>query len=151
MLSELELHPSTGSNIIEGFFDQSGKALMMPESAAAVFVTDGQKMKMVLRNKATIYELFHELMHLKHAKSIGLKKYYTMGGKYSPGELIKETWVFEKIIEHKGFFTQSELIDALKYINKVRKENGLGPIIMSFDDIPKVRKEIDLIQIFNLK
>ncbi|AXT52650.1 hypothetical protein D1818_18085 [Aquimarina sp. BL5] len=151
---ELELHSVNSSEVIKGFFLSKGRSVKMPKSAAAIFITDGVKMKIVLRKGATIYEFFHEFMHFRHAKELGLKRYLKLGGKGTSGELIKETFVFNKLINNRNYLTKEEIEHALWYINeRIRSVFGKDPVIPSFslDDIPTVRKQIDINKIINKK
>ena len=151
---ELELHSLNTTEIIRGFFLSNGSAAKMPKSAAAIFITDGVRMKIVLRKGATIYEFFHEFMHFRHAKELGLKRYLRLGGKGTSGELIKENFVFDKLINNKELLTKEEIEHAFWYINeRVRSIFGKEPIIPSFnlEDIPNVRKEININSVINIK
>jgi hypothetical protein len=156
---ELELHPLEGSLSIEGFFVREGVPAMMPERAAAIFITDGTKMKIVLREEATVYEFFHEFMHYKHSQMLGLKKYLSLGGRGTLGELEKEQWVFDMLMKNKDYLTKSEIVHAFDYINNpnpslgVRARFGKSPMSVDFDinKIPEVRKEIKTSEILKIK
>jgi Metallopeptidase toxin 4 len=142
---ELELFPAKGSFEIEGFFVGNQEKAIFHEKAQAVFITDGKKMKLILREKATTYEFFHEYMHLKQAKSIGLQKYYKLGSKNTAGEIVKEEHVFNKIIENKDLFTRNELEHALEYLNDFTYDkNGIDPINFDFDiNVVSLRKKFN--------
>lgn len=156
---ELELHPLEGSLPIEGFFVREGVPAMMPERAAAIFITDGTKMKIVLREEATIYEFFHEFMHYRHSQVLGLEKYLSLGGRGTLGELEKEQWVFDMLMKNKDYLTKSEIVHAFDYINNpnpslgVRARFGKDPVSVDFDinKIPEVRKEIKASEILKIK
>lgn len=151
---DLELHPLNGSQTIKGFYVRKGVPAKMPEGAAAIFITDGDKMKIVLRKGATIYEFFHEFMHFRHAQTLGLKKYLDLGGKGTIGELVKEQWVFDKLMENFNLLTKDEIGHALWYINeRVRASFDKAPIIPDFEisKIPSIRKEIRINDIINTK
>ncbi|KIX20559.1 hypothetical protein SY27_11645 [Flavobacterium sp. 316] len=151
---ELEFHPLNQVKKIEGFFTASGQPALMPKGAAAIFITDGKKMKIILREEATVYEFFHEFMHFRHSKEIGLEEFYKLGGRDSLGELIKEQWVFDILMKNKQYLTKSEIDHALYYINnKVRNKFGKEPVDVDFDlsKIPEVRKEIKISEIFKIK
>jgi len=156
---ELELHPLEGSLPIEGFFVREGVPAMMPERAAAIFITDGTKMKIVLREEATIYEFFHEFMHYRHSQVLGLGKYLSLGGRGTLGELEKEQWVFDMLMKNKDYLTKSEIVHAFDYINNpnpslgVRARFGKDPVSVDFDinKIPEVRKEIKASEILKIK
>lgn len=150
---DLELHPANGSYTIEGFF-LNGNPVKMPKGAAALFITNGKKMKIILREGATVYEFFHEFMHFRHAKKVGLKKYLALGGKDTLGELAKEQLVFEKLIEYRKYLTKKELKHALWYINdKIRYKFGEDPLSFDFDikKIPNVRREVRMSELINKK
>jgi len=121
----------------------------MPEGAQAQFIYTDKQMKMCLRDGATVYEFLHELTHMKHAKSIGLKEYYKLGGRNTPGELVKEKHVFDKIIENKDLMTKGELKHAKNYINDLKELWGEPPISSDFDitKIPDIRKEVKINEI----
>lgn len=111
-------------------------------------------MTIVLRKGATVYEFFHEFMHFRHAKSLGVKKYLALGGRNTPGEIVKERLVFDKMVEYREFLTKKELIHALDYLNeKVYDKNGINPISFDFDieKIPEIRKEIKMSTIIKKK
>ena len=42
---------------------------------AAMFITDGKNMKIILRENATIYEFLHELMHFRDCQNLGKTTY----------------------------------------------------------------------------
>lgn len=155
---ELQLHPLEGSFQIEGFFVE-GVPAMMPEGAAALFITDGTKMKIVLREEATVYEFFHEFMHYNHSQALGLKKYLSLGGRGTLGELEKEQMVFDMLMKNKEYLTKSEIVHAIDYMNNpnprfgVRSRFGKPPIPIDFDvdKIPKVRKEIKVKDILKIR
>nr|WP_321248143.1 zincin-like metallopeptidase toxin domain-containing protein [uncultured Psychroserpens sp.] len=151
---DFEIHSFRGSENIKGFFVKGGKPARMPERAAAIFITDGKNMKIVLREGATVYEFLHEFMHFRHSKKIGLQTYFNLGGYGTPGEVIKEKWVFEKLLEQKEYLTKSELTHAIDYLNdKPFNRNGINPIDFQFDinKIPSVRKEIKIKELLYIK
>lgn len=139
--------------IIEGFYYSNGSPRMMPKRAAAIYIVNLNKAKMVLRKGATMYEFFHEYVHLRHSRDLGIKEYLSLGGRNTIGEFIKEQVVFDKIIEHKNLFTRKEIKQALGYINDVRFKHGKQDIILDFDlsEIPDIRKEIKLQDLINKK
>ena len=84
----------------------------------------------------------------------GLEKYHSLGGYGTPGELVKEKLVFDKMIEYKDFLTKNELEFSLDYLNnKIYAKRGIDPVSFDFDinKIPEVRKEMDIKQLFHLK
>ncbi len=150
---ELELHPEKGEHIVEGYFNAFGEPIILREKAAAMFVCTSEKGKVVLREGCTAYEFFHEFMHARHAKSLGLNKYISLGGKGTRGELMKEQQVFDKIVENKDLFTRRELEHAQDYINEKREPFDIDPVTFDFDieKIPAVRKEIKTEDILKIK
>jgi hypothetical protein len=131
----------------------------MPKGAAAIFITDGKKMKIVLREEATVYEFCHEFMHFRHAKELGLENFYNLGGRDTLGELAKEQWVFDMLIKNKQYLTRTEIEHAMDYLNNplpslgILAKFGKPPIKVDFDlnKIPEVRKEIKISEIFKIK
>ena len=151
---DFEIFPINGSHEIKGFIGSDGKSLIFESGKQAAFVYTRTNMKFVVREGATVYETLHEFIHFKHAKSIGLPTYHSLGGANSAGELLKEQRVFDKMIEYKELLTRGELKHAVNYINEwIYNPRGIEPIEFSFDinKIPEVRKEIDIKNIFNLK
>lgn len=71
-----------------------------------------------LSKKATEIVAFHEMAHLKHFEEIG-DVYLTLS------RLEKETYVWEQILANRNKWTNSELQDALNYINRIRKSFGI--------------------------
>ena len=152
---ELQIGPSKGAFKVEGFFYESGNALILKPKNAAMFVTDGIKMKLVLRENATIYETLRELMHFRHCQSLGIKEYYNLK-QLADCNLIRERYVYEKMIEHMKFLNQKELEHAKDYLNVVIKEHGYGAnefVELPFDinKIPKKRQPVNIDKILNLK
>lgn len=151
---ELQVGEAKGVFEVKGFFYSSGKPLLLEAHNAAMFVTDGIKMKLVLRENATIYEVLHELMHMRDCQKIGMKN-------FSQKPLVdREKYVYDKMVEFAKYLNKKELKHAEDYINwhygKVGKTDNFGnPIkeILPFnlDDIPKKRQEINIDKILNLK
>jgi hypothetical protein len=153
---DLEIHSSSGAKVVENYYNTvTGNPVIMKKTAAAMLLIEEEQIKMVLRKGATHYEFFHEYMHFRHSQDISVKEYLALGsGEYSPGRLVKEQWVYDKIIQHREFFNQSELKHALKYINKVRKDpHGKYPLEFDFDidQIPKTRENINIEELFSKK
>ena len=155
---ELQIGNQKGVFEVDGYFYPSGKTVIMEPHNAAMFITDGLKMKMVLRENATVLEFLHEFMHFNHCKSLGIKNYYNLKG--VDGLITRERFVFDKLMEHKEYLNRRELIDAKEYMNKYYKKNGItdnagNPIIADFNFdikiIPKKRQEVNIDKLLNLK
>jgi|GEM_PF-3547374 len=145
------------SKVVPGDADkvklQSGKEVAFPTDKQAAFYTNAQGDKvLILRENATFFEAFHEMMHMKHAQDIGFDEYLKIGlGKpKAVRELDVESRVFDMIIENKEMFTKGELDSALSYINRVRGKNGLDPLTHNFDDIPNILKERKVQDLFTI-
>jgi hypothetical protein len=156
---DFQIGPGSGIFEVEGYFYASGNLFKMEAKNAALFITDGTKMKLVLRENATVYELLHELMHYNHCKTLGIKKYYDLGKQGINGTILRENYVFDKIVENSKFLNRAELEHAELYINwnynKAGVTDNLGnPIIekLPFDvkDLPTKRQEIGLNKILDL-
>jgi hypothetical protein len=66
--------------------------------------------------------------------------------------LVKELFVFEKLIQNKNLLTRLEIEHSLWYINeRILNRFGKDPILLNFNisDIPKVRQEIKIDSILN--
>lgn len=151
---ELQVGKGKGAFEVEGFFYPSGNPLLLDAHNAAMFVTDGVKMKLVLRENATIYEVLHELMHMRDCQKIGMKQFL------QKPLVEREAYVYNKMVEYAKYLNRKELKHAEDYINwhygKVGKTDNLGnPIqeILPFNlnDIPKKRQEVNIDKILNLK
>ncbi|GLB53457.1 hypothetical protein NBRC110019_24980 [Neptunitalea chrysea] len=148
---ELELFPENGSYTIKGL------ALELSDNAQAAFIisNDGKKLKMCLRKGCTVYEFFHELMHLRHSRKIGVQNYLNLV-KFS-GRLEKERWVFDALMRYKEYLTHSEVDHAFNYIKDLYKRNGklledvgLLKKELYLEKVPKVRKKVKIEQIINI-
>ncbi|NHN25538.1 hypothetical protein FIA58_007600 [Flavobacterium jejuense] len=151
---DFEIFPEKGAFEIKDFIGSNGKNLVMTETTQAAFVYTSKNAKFCVREGVTIYEFIHEFIHFKHSRKLGLKKYHSLGGYGTPGELIKEKQVFDKLIEFKDYLTREELKSALNYLNKdIYNIRGINPISFDFDinKIPEVRKEVDIKKLFYLK
>ena len=148
---DLQVIGNDGSNVIEGYFTASGQPFEMSPRAAAVYVTDGVKRKIVLREGATVYELFHEFMHFRHSQELGLDGYLRLGGRNSRGELLKEQYVYDKIVEHKELFTFTELKHAHDYLNTVYKRFGKEGSEFPFQGHPAIMPKKKTLSILNRK
>ena len=130
---------------IPGFIDRNGGVLRMAPGAATSFVYDGNKSRIVLREGATLYEVFHEFQHFKHSRELGLTAYHKLGGRNTLGEFTKEMHVYNEIIKNIDLFTAKEIIHANWYINKVRSRFGKDTIPLNLPvNFPHIRKETKL-------
>lgn len=150
---DLEIHPEKSSLSIKGYYLPNGSPAIMPNAAAAMFITDGTNMKIVLRKGVTNYEFFHEYIHFRHSKQLTLKKYLSLGGRGTFGELEKELFVFEKLMQNKHLLTREEIKHAKSYINRVLNRFGKEPMTLNFqlDEIPAIRKEIKIDELLNIR
>jgi hypothetical protein len=156
---DLQIGPARGDVVIEGYY-KNGQPSVLPDTSAALFVTDGVHMKLVLREGATVYELLHELMHYRHCQQMGKRKFRNLGRlpKYN-GTIIRERYVYEKMIEHRAFLTQEEILHARKYMNSlINRKNKQFPegskameLIGDFDfDIHKIPMRIQKVNLEKL-
>ncbi|WP_312171437.1 zincin-like metallopeptidase toxin domain-containing protein, partial [Chryseobacterium sp.] len=131
-----------------------GNPLMLEAHNAAMFVTDGVKMKLILRENATIYETLHELMHMRDCQQIGMKAFM------QKSLVEREKFVYDKMVEYQKYLNRKELEHAKWYINdryhKYGVTDNLGNPIKetlpsNLDDIPKKRQKVNLDIILNLK
>ncbi|MCC2590545.1 zincin-like metallopeptidase toxin domain-containing protein [Chryseobacterium sp. MFBS3-17] len=126
---------------------------MSPKNAA-LLITDGKKMKLVIREDATVYELLHELMHIRDCNATGMKSFMQK-------PLVKrEKFVYDKMVEHSKYLNRKELKHAEWYINDRYHKYGItdnlgNPIKetlpFNLDDISKKRQEANLDIILNSK
>lgn len=153
---KVELQVGKGKGLIEidGYHYPSGNIVTLKPTEAAMFITDGLKMKLVLRENATIYEVLHELMHMRDCQKIGMK------GFLKKSLVDKEKYVYDKMVEYAKYLNRKELEHAEWYINwhygKVGKTDNLGNSIkevlpFNLDGIPKKRQEVNIDKILNLK
>ena len=155
---DLQIGKSKGLFKVEGYFYKSGKTVRLKPNEAALFITDGNTMKLVLRKNATIYELLHELMHFRHSQEIGLKAYYNMIK--NEGIVRTERFVYDKIIEYKKHLNRKELEHANRYMNwnynEFRITDNIGNPIkvelpFELKQLPNKRQGININRILELK
>jgi len=153
---KLQMVPSSGEHVIVGYFNKSGRPTVINENSAGVFITDGKKMTMVLRENGTLMVFIHELMHLRHCQSLGKKKYYLLS------TVEREKYVFDKLVQHSKFLTRGELKEALEYVRSNYKFFGVtdqlgNSIILDFPhrfDLSKIqvqRQSASIKKILTLK
>ena len=155
---ELQIGKQNGIFEVDGYFYPTGKTVIMESHNAAMFITDGIKMKMVLREDATVLEFLHEFMHFNHCKSLGIKNYYNLKG--VDGLITRERYVFDKLMEHKQYLNREELVEAKGYMNYYYETYGISdnlgnPLRADFNFdiklIPKKRQEVNIDKLLNLK
>jgi hypothetical protein len=153
----LQIHPANGESVVKDYINsRTNTPGILQDTAAAAFLAKLESVGssiMVLRKGATKFEFFHEYMHYRHAEELGIPEYLALGGYNTQGRLIKERWVYDKIIENKAYFNKSELIQAFDYINRVRDRWGKFPLKLEFDinQIPIKKPDINLEELFSKK
>lgn len=150
---ELQIGPPSGIFDVDGFFMKSGNPVSLTPRNAAMFITDGLKMKMILRQNATVYEFFHEFMHFRHCQILGIKKYYDLGKDLIQGKIIRERYVYDKLIQHHKYLNSREIKHAEVYMNRYYEEFGItdnlgNPLKVELTDelknIPVKRQTINI-------
>lgn len=152
---DLQIGSGTGTFDITGYVSNSGGVYKMPDNAAAAFVTDGKKWKLIIRENATVYELLHEMMHFRQCKSLGKMNYFKyMADTPVKRKILRERYVFDKLMQHKKYLSREELIHAKNYMNDTYYRYGYTEKVdFNFDisQIPKKRKTVNIDKILNLK
>lgn len=87
-----------------------------PRYMAAAF--DNQSGRLILRSNATFYEGFHELQHARQWSELGAAAYNAQS------RFQKEFYVFERITENAGEFSQLQLGHAGAYVLDVAYRTG---------------------------
>lgn len=151
---ELQIGIGKGAFEVKGFFYKSGKPLILEPHNAAMFVTDGIKMKLILRENATVYEILHELMHMRDCRKIGMKAFL------KKDLIAREKYVYDKMVQYSKYLNRKELKHSEDYINihyeRAGKTDNLGNPIketlpFNLYNIPKKRQEVNIDKILNLK
>ena len=145
---ELQIGPAEGYVKVDGFVYPSGKVVVLEPDQAALFIADGIKKRIVLREKATVYEFLHELMHLRDCEIRGV-----MGFK-SITTYQKEKFVFEKMLYYRKFLNRREVHHAKDYIDVVCYRYGyedLNEFGFNINTIPLKRQKININKILNLE
>lgn len=75
-----------------------------------------------VRRLVTYYELAHEMKHAQHWANLGEQQYNRLS------TLQKETYVFEALMDEKHNLTSKEVVDAYRYLNKLRADYGMDPL-----------------------
>ncbi len=157
---ELRVAPSRGAFEIDGYINRAGKVAVLEPGSAAMFITDGKKMALIIRENATVLELLHESLHYWHCKSLGKLRWYNLTkNSYSAGVVLRERFVFDKLMEHRRYLNRNELIEAKDYINSIYNKYGVtdevgNPFKVDFDfeisKIPNKKQEVSIAKILNL-
>lgn len=139
---------------VKGYYTETGAQRFLKESAAAMALVEPYGSAIVLRKGCTHYEFFHEYMHIRHSREIGIEEYRALRLlKHEGGRLIKEQWVYDKIIEYKTYFNKKELDHSLIYIYKVRGFSGENPLKFDFDinTIPQTVENLNIDELLSKK
>ncbi|WP_286494582.1 zincin-like metallopeptidase toxin domain-containing protein [Empedobacter brevis] len=75
--------------------------------------------QMILTKNCTEIVAFLEMCHLKHFEEVGEIAYKGFS------TIKKEMYVWKQILSNRSKWTEAELKDSLKYINKERKKAGI--------------------------
>ncbi|CAM3565879.1 zincin-like metallopeptidase toxin domain-containing protein [Elizabethkingia occulta] len=151
---DFQLGEGKGVFEVKGYFTKNSNPVVLEPHNAAMFITDGKNMKIILRENATIYEFLHELMHFRDCQNLGKTTYL------KKALVDREKYVYDKMIEYSKYLNRKELKHAENYINihyeRIGKTDNLGNPVketlpFKLDDIPKKRQEININQILNLK
>ena len=150
---DLQIGKVEGIVEVTEYFYPSGNIVKLQPNQAAMFITDGEKMKLVLRENASLYEAFHELMHFRDCQKIGKKAFL----KKSLVE--KEKYVYDKVVEYSKYLNRKELKHAEDYINEKYFDYGITDNLgipkkeilpFNLNDIPNKRKEIGIDKILKI-
>ncbi|EFK6936536.1 RHS repeat protein, partial [Escherichia coli] len=80
----------------------------LPPNARAAF--DYGLRNIYLRKNATLYEVYHEVIHAKQFAKIGREAYEALG------RLSREEHVLNEILKSKNLFNEAEIAHAIKYV-----------------------------------
>ncbi|MBB4806951.1 exonuclease VII small subunit [Chryseobacterium defluvii] len=84
---------------------------------------DAVNRQLVLPRDVSELVAFHEMSHVKHFEQLE-DVYHTLS------TLEKETYVWEQTLANRHRWTKTEFEEALDYINRIREDYKLGPIII---------------------
>ena len=73
-----------------------------------------------LRKNATLYEVYHEVIHAKQFAKIGREAYEALG------RLSREEHVLNEILKSKNLFNEAEIAHAIKYVEGLREKFMMG-------------------------
>ncbi|HAX7203464.1 TPA: RHS repeat protein [Escherichia coli] len=92
----------------------------LPPNARAAF--DYGLRNIYLRKNATLYEVYHEVIHAKQFAKIGREAYEALG------RLSREEHVLNEILKSKNLFNEAETAHAIKYVEGLREKFMMGLI-----------------------
>lgn len=92
----------------------------LPPNARAAF--DYGLRNIYLRKNATLYEVYHEVIHAKQFAKIGREAYEALG------RLSREEHVLNEILKSKNLFNEAEIAHAIKYVEELREKFMMGLI-----------------------
>ncbi|EGI4205135.1 RHS repeat protein [Escherichia coli] len=90
----------------------------LPPNARAAF--DYGLRNIYLRKNATLYEVYHEVIHDKQFAKIGREAYEALG------RLSREEHVLNEILKSKNLFNEAEIAHAIKYVEGLREKFMMG-------------------------
>ncbi|PBR83026.1 sugar-binding protein, partial [Escherichia coli] len=90
----------------------------LPPNARAAF--DYGLRNIYLRKNATLYEVYHEVIHAKQFAKIGREAYEALG------RLSREEHVLNEILKSKNLFNKAEIAHAIKYVEGLREKFMMG-------------------------
>ncbi|EEZ4388825.1 TPA: RHS repeat protein [Escherichia coli] len=90
----------------------------LPPNARAAF--DYGLRNIYLRKNATLYEVYHEVIHAKQLAKIGREAYEALG------RLSREEHVLNEILKSKNLFNEAEIAHAIKYVEGLREKFMMG-------------------------
>ncbi len=96
-----------GINVV---VDKKGK-ILMGNKAAGFDYSNGT---IYIRKNPGVIDLYHEAFHAKQYLNIGQDNYLALG------ILEREEYVYSRLMEVKQLFNEAELLNATKYINRLR-------------------------------
>ncbi|AQX87186.1 hypothetical protein I6H88_10255 [Elizabethkingia bruuniana] len=151
---DFQLGEGKGVFNVNGYYTKSGKPVVLESHNAAMFITDGKNMKLILRENATIYEFLHELMHFRDCQNLGPAAFIEK--KIVP----REKFVYDKIVEYSRYLNRDELEHAEWYMNQKYYDFGMtdnlgNPLVeklpIDLKSIPKKRQGVSINKIITLK
>lgn len=145
---EFQLGPESGPFIVHGYYLPDGSPIILGKKTAAYFITDGRRWKLVLRENATVYELLHELMHFRHCKSLGKRRYLKLGSSDLGRTILRERHVYDKMVQYQKYLSRGEMKHAEDYMNFFYPNTEVG---IDLSKIGTKKKPVSIDTILNLK